>query len=283
MTTLLFVTGASRGLGRSFSIALTQKYFEKYAAGRVALKIVLLARSDEGLQETERQIYASVDDDDNQQQLCIERHIIDLGDLETLDADLSVILDPLKGAGYDETILINNAGSLGDLQTISALPSLGSMQSAIDFNVTSACWVTSKFVKIFDESITEEIASKNTKTTIVNISSLCAVQPFKTCSVYCTGKAARDMFHATLAAENTNVRVLNYAPGPCDTDMQTSMRESETIDGDIKAFFRKSKEEGSIVVPTQSAQCLSRLVFGDMEFESGSHVDYFDISGSTIE
>eukprot|EP00814_Leptocylindrus_danicus_P001952 CAMPEP_0116039940 /NCGR_PEP_ID=MMETSP0321-20121206/23985_1 /TAXON_ID=163516 /ORGANISM="Leptocylindrus danicus var. danicus, Strain B650" /LENGTH=293 /DNA_ID=CAMNT_0003519505 /DNA_START=25 /DNA_END=909 /DNA_ORIENTATION=- len=293
MSALLFITGASRGLGRSFSIALTQKYFEKYA-GKHALTIVLLARSDEGLRETERQVYASFGaEHGHRQQLHIERHCIDLSNLETLDAELDYILKNIRrelsseetsetGGGnevYDEAILINNAGSLGDLQTISTLPSLQSMQSAINFNVTSACWLTSKFMKHFSSGGSNSNAKS--KTTIVNISSLCAVQAFKTCGVYCAGKAARDMFHATLAAENKNVRVLNYAPGPCDTDMQTNMRESETIDGDIKAFFRKSKDEGTIVVPMQSAQCLSKLVFGDFDFESGSHVDYFDFCSST--
>ena len=41
------------------------------------------------------------------------------------------------------------------------------------------------------------------------------------------GKAARDMYHAALAAENERlpaVRVLSYAPGPLDTAMQAAVR-----------------------------------------------------------
>ena len=40
------------------------------------------------------------------------------------------------------------------------------------------------------------------------------------------GKAARDMFFKVLAAEEPSIRVLNYAPGPIDTDMQTYLREN---------------------------------------------------------
>jgi len=47
----------------------------------------------------------------------------------------------------------------------------------------------------------------------VNISSLCALQPFRSWALYCSGKAARDMMFRVLAAEEPDVRVLNYAPG----------------------------------------------------------------------
>lgn len=34
------------------------------------------------------------------------------------------------------------------------------------------------------------------------------------------------MFFKVLAAEEPTIRVLNYAPGPLDTDMQTCLREN---------------------------------------------------------
>lgn len=51
-----------------------------------------------------------------------------------------------------------------------------------------------------------------------------------------TGKAARDMFFRTLAVEEPNIRVLNYAPGPCDTDMGKDCRE-KTKAPEVKKFF----------------------------------------------
>jgi sepiapterin reductase len=51
-----------------------------------------------------------------------------------------------------------------------------------------------------------------------------------------TGKAARNMFFRTLAVEEPNIRVLNYAPGPCETDMQKDCRE-KTRAPDIKKYF----------------------------------------------
>ena len=40
-----------------------------------------------------------------------------------------------------------------------------------------------------------------------------------------TGKAARDIFFDTISKEEPDIRVLNYAPGPLDTDMQKQCRE----------------------------------------------------------
>lgn len=54
--------------------------------------------------------------------------------------------------------------------------------------------------------------------------------------VYILGKAARDMFFRVLALEYPDIRVLNYAPGPCDTDMQKKCRE-ETGDPEVKNMF----------------------------------------------
>lgn len=71
---------------------------------------------------------------------------------------------------------------------------------------------------------------------VVNVSSLCAVQAFDSWGIYCAGKAARDMYHSVLAQEQTKkqesgatasaekILVLNYAPGPLDTDMQKEIR-----------------------------------------------------------
>ena len=49
------------------------------------------------------------------------------------------------------------------------------------------------------------------------------------------GKAARDRFFETLAKEEIDVRVLNYAPGPLDTDMQTQCRQCK--DPQLRKIF----------------------------------------------
>ena len=126
---------------------------------------------------------------------------------------------------------------------------------------------------------------------VVNVSSLCAIQPFNTWGVYCSGKAARNMFHSTLASEQKQqqdgkeneeaavdqLRVLNYAPGPLDTDMQTEIRQSEGCDKDLHSYFVNSFKEGKLVDPIVSAERLLNLILEEGQFESGDHVDFYDL------
>lgn len=75
-------------------------------------------------------------------------------------------------------------------------------------NLTSMLCLTSGILKAFPDS-------PGLSRTVVNISSLCALQPFKGWTLYCAGKAARNMMFRVLAAEEPTVRVLSYAPGTC--------------------------------------------------------------------
>ena len=47
--------------------------------------------------------------------------------------------------------------------------------------------------------------------------------------VILSGKAARDMFFKVLAAEEKDISVLNYAPGPLDTHMFHSLQHIEDV------------------------------------------------------
>ena len=73
-------------------------------------------------------------------------------------------------------------------------------------NLTSTLCLTSSVLKAFPDS-------PGLSRTVVNISSICALQPFKGWGLYCTGKAARNMMFQVLAAEEPSVRVLSYGPG----------------------------------------------------------------------
>lgn len=93
-------------------------------------------------------------------------------------------------------------------------------------------------------------------------------------ALYCAGKAARDMLFQVLALEEPNVRVLNYAPGPLDTDMQQLARET-SVDPDMRKGLQELKAKGKLVDCKVSAQKLLSLLEKD-EFKSGAHVDFYD-------
>lgn len=97
-------------------------------------------------------------------------------------------------------------------------------------------------------------AQPQTQSVIVNVTSLCGITPFETHGLYCMGKAAREMHHRVIAQEQLpcapKVRVLQYSPGPMDTGMQTTIRESPAVFeglskkyGEMKANVRASARE----------------------------------------
>lgn len=98
-------------------------------------------------------------------------------------------------------------GSLGDIsKSFLDLTDPDEINSYFAFNVTSALCLTSAALRAFGER-------PGASRTVVNVSSLCALKPFKNWALYCSGKAARDMMFQVLALEEPDVRVLNYAPG----------------------------------------------------------------------
>uniref|UniRef100_A0A673FV63 Sepiapterin reductase b n=1 Tax=Sinocyclocheilus rhinocerous TaxID=307959 RepID=A0A673FV63_9TELE len=93
---------------------------------------------------------------------------------------------------------------------------------------------------------------------VVNISSLCALKPFPSWVLYCTGKAARDMMLRVLAEEEPDVRVLSYAPGPLDTDMQLQARRSSG-DLQLRRSFSSMFSEGQLLSCEESGAKLMKL------------------------
>lgn len=275
--TFLLVTGASRGLGRAFSIEIVKKHLisKHVDPCMLPLRVCLLARDVNGLRDTKSQLesLSHNNNDGSVPKVSVQMYPIDLSDISNLHDNLTKIFE-LENSGsikFTSAILVNNAGSLGEMCSTSKLTSLSSLQKAVDFNVTSCSWLTSQFASNTVLPATSKI--------IVNISSLAAVQPINSNAVYCAGKAARDMFHSVLAKENEDIFVINYAPGPCDTDMNKEIRECSTADPSFVDFCIKSKNEGTLVQPHDTAKKLVNLLFCDdvKKIKSGSHVDYYDI------
>jgi NAD(P)-dependent dehydrogenase (short-subunit alcohol dehydrogenase family) len=222
-------------------------------------------------------------------------HGLDFSDLEHLESALSQLFDevvlPLARGLWVQSkhlhlVLVNNHGSLGYLGPAFECPSLHSLRSSIDLNVTSSLWLTMQFEKFVHELQMSDLQrSGELSATVVNVSSLVALQPFPTMSVYSAGKAAREAFHISLSKEDHAgdengsrspvMKVLNYAPGPMSTRMADELRDTETVQSSIRSFYR---EESSLVNPRDSAAVLIRLLFEDgVSFGSGQHIDYFDV------
>ncbi|NXO46848.1 SPRE reductase, partial [Locustella ochotensis] len=131
----------------------------------------------------------------------------DLGCQEGLRRAGAALREELQDPSFGRLLLVNNAGSLGDVsKSFLDLTDLEEINSYFSFNISSALCLTSAALRAFG-------ARPGCGRTVVNISSLCALQPFPSWALYCSGKAARDMLFRVLALEEPELRVLSYAPG----------------------------------------------------------------------
>jgi len=264
MATLLIVTGASRGIGRAIAVTAAQRIDN--------IHVCLLSRNLNDLQSTKELMKEATKNTSLVSSSSC--HQIDLSDLESLSQKMEELVDDASIAKYEKAILISNAGSLGYVGPSSGLASLEELRKNIDLNITSSIWLSSWFLRLFGKP--------NKEFTIVNISSLCAIQPFPTMGVYCSTKASRDMFHAVMAKElddNSNVKVFSYAPGMVETDMSISLAQSNTLDRELNHSFKTSYEQKTMVKPNETAETLLNFILSD-EFErleNGSHIDYWDL------
>eukprot|EP01118_Nematostelium_gracile_P008839 TRINITY_DN2945_c0_g1_i1.p1 TRINITY_DN2945_c0_g1~~TRINITY_DN2945_c0_g1_i1.p1 ORF type:complete len:255 (+),score=77.27 TRINITY_DN2945_c0_g1_i1:41-805(+) len=253
MKQLTIITGAAKGFGRAAAIEIAKVYPSN--------DVLLLGRDMKGLAETKSLLESIVNKDS-----VITIDELDLADLNNLDAQIDSKFSKINKNDYSKVIAISNSGSAVPLKTISAIESVQEIRSVIDMNITSCVVFNSKVLRKFDDNII-----------LVNVSSLCALKAFHSVGIYSLGKAARNMLMSIIDVEakedKKNIKTLNYAPGPMDTDMQRQMRE-ESSHQDTREFWTDMHKQGKLVNPNDSAAKMAKIISGD--FVSGSHVDYYD-------
>ncbi|XP_047379390.1 sepiapterin reductase-like [Sciurus carolinensis] len=251
--TLCVLTGASRGFGRSLATLLARLL----SPGSVLLPT---ARNQEALRQLEAELVAE------HPGLRVVPVPADLGSDAGLQQLLGALRDLPRPEGLQRLLLINNAATLGDVSK--GFLNLGDPAEANSYwamNLTSTLCLTSSLLKAFPEH-------PGLSRTVVNISSICALKPYKGWALYCAGKAARTMMFQVLAAEEPSVRVLSYDPGVMETDMQRLARET-SVYPELRKKLQDMKTNGELVDCRISAQKLLDLLQTDT-FESGAHVSF---------
>lgn len=246
---LVIVTGASRGFGQALVLQMSESPLF------LSAHFVLLARSVDNLTETVRTL--------------VECKVSAFGlELEhaphIVESRINEILATINFSLYSDVYLINNAGTLGPLMKIADLE-IKDVTVALQVNVISLiCLITNVMKRLVNDQ----------RITVVNVSSLGALEPFDTWSIYCSGKSMRNMFHRCLAHEYPSSRVLNYAPGPLDTDMHIEAREL-TPETPLKHELLEMKARGTLVSASASSSKLIQILQTNT-FLSGSHIDFYD-------
>ena len=172
--TFCVVTGASKGLGRCMAI----RFASLLAKNSVLL---LIARSEDHLLSTKALIEANTRD------IKVKVAGLDLGcqDRYSFERVLKETLSDftLKQSDFEQAMIIHNAASLGDVsKRLTQFDDVAELSEYFDVNLTSVVALNSVFLRLFTDSMV-------TNQLVVNTSSICALQPFKTWSLYCAGRS----------------------------------------------------------------------------------------------
>lgn len=255
---LVIITGASRGFGRALAKDLSRLV-------KPGSAFVLVARSEGDLRTLQAELREAEADRAGLEVRCVATDL-------ALAQGLEEVLKAAREAASDlieHVLLVNNAGSLGDISRFTkSFTDMAEVNAYLSLNVSSFLCLTAQTLQAFPQR-------PGLTRTVINISSLCAIKPFSSWVLYCSGKAARDMMFRVLAEEEPDIRVLNYAPGPLDTDMQLEAR-SKSGDAVLRKSFNEMFTQGQLLSCEESCSKLMKLLM-ENSYTSGAHVDFYDI------
>lgn len=232
MKKFAIVTGASRGLGSAISHKLLKEDYSLISISRT---------ENSGLQNA-----AAEQGKDYIHFPC------NLADGPDVEHTFLKVLDMLNKAETTEILMVHNAGTVAPIHTVGNLQHLAAAEST-QINFISPMLMTNMLLQLTDK-----------KLKIANITSGAAERPIEGWSVYCSTKAALNMFTKTAALEQktagTSNTIFAFNPGIMDTDMQGEIRSaSEEQFSDITKF-KDYKKEGLLKTPDTVAHIFVSLL-----------------------
>ncbi len=108
--------------------------------------------------------------------------------------------------------------------------------------------------------ITQQLFAKLTGGLIITISSLSDRYPDPMFGLYGSSKTALNIFFETMAAENTNVKIINILPSYVDTPMQHGLHDNTNFDWSI------------CMKPIDIANAIENVITNVQKIESGSRI-----------
>ncbi|OCT99133.1 hypothetical protein XELAEV_18004924mg [Xenopus laevis] len=251
---LCVLTGASRGFGRTLAHELCPRVLP-------GSTLLLVSRTEEALKRLAEELGHEFPG------VRVRWAAADLSTTEGVSATVRAARELQAGTAH-RLLIINNAGSIGDVSKMFVdFSAPEEVTKYMKFNVSSPLCLTASLLKTFPRR-------PDLQRLVVNVSSLAALQPYKSWVLYCSGKAARDMMFRVLAEEEDDVRVLSYAPGPLDTDMH-EVACTQTADPELRRAIMDRKEKGNMVDIRVSANKMLDLLEADA-YKSGDHIDFYD-------
>ncbi|MBV8637855.1 MAG: SDR family oxidoreductase [Candidatus Eremiobacteraeota bacterium] len=227
--TVALVTGANRGIGRTFVEQLA-------AAG--AKRVYAAARDTASLEPLLRDL---------------PRTVVPL----RLDVTDNASIDAAAGIASDVNLLVNNAGVVSALGPVTALADLDGARREMETNYFGLLEMTRAFAPIL---------AKNEPSALINVLSITSIISFPRIATYSASKSAALAATRAIRAElkPKNVRVIAVMPGFVDTDMARTVEQPKVATADVVRAALRAIEDGTEdVYPGEQAQTLLGAFFND--------------------
>lgn len=242
-THLVFLTGASRGMGRAMAEQMLQPGYV----------LVCLSR------HRDAQLAAMA----KERGATLEQWEQDLADPVSAASAVTAWLAQQDAQAFDSATLINNAGTVGDLLPLSAADP-AALSHAVRVGLEAPLLLSAAFLG-------------GTKTwrgvrKVLNISSGLGRNAMGSQAPYCASKAGMDHFSRAVALEEANApngaRIVSLAPGVIDTDMQVQLRGGDAAMFPDRTRFVAMQADGKLDSPEAAAKkvlaYLARADFGSV-------------------
>jgi benzil reductase ((S)-benzoin forming) len=221
-TSLVILTGASRGLGAAIARQLL-------APG---VKLLTLSRHP----------------DLSLAGAGLEQWAIDLAQDVAAAARLEAWLQKLDAAHFSSATLINNAGLLGPVGPIDAADS-ETLAAVLRVDLEAPMLLTAAFLRATRHWAIDK--------RVLNISSGAGRRPIAGWAAYCAAKAGLDHFTRVTALDeelqSNPARVASLAPGVIDTEMQSTLRAADPTGFPDQPTFKDLKATGQLAAPDDAA------------------------------
>ena len=235
---VLIITGGSNGIGKAIAEKYTLENYTVFSISRSKTTTVSYQQITADLSNTSEAVNA-----------------------------INRVFSKLHLNAISSITLINNAGSLGDINTVGNLDA-EKIQQSIQLNTTTPLVLANEFIRL-----TKNLIGKKQ---IINISSGAARSPYSGWSVYCTSKAALDMTTRAIATEQSEiengVKCVAIYPGVVDTNMQNAIRETSEKEFKNVQRFKDLKNNNELYAPAFVADRIYQIDISN-ELENGDIID----------
>jgi benzil reductase ((S)-benzoin forming) len=186
--------------------------------------------------------------------LSVEAHVkgwqlqdiaLDLNDTSKISEMMRDIFRAIAPEDVSEIVLINNAGIIHPIRLIGEPDASEKIIRSLNVNLTAAMLITDRFVR--------ETEDWNVPRKVMNLSSGAAQRTVKAWSAYCAAKAGLEMYTKCLYDEQkalaNPVKIVSFAPGVVNTEMQEEIRNSQPEHFPELDRFMEMKESGRLLEP----------------------------------